>query len=99
MTFSFHPEAQGEFEAAIEYYENCEAGLGYDFFIEVHSTVQNIVNYPAAWPILEGDIRRCLVNRFPFGIIYSIEESDIYILAVMHQRQHPDHWKSRGENA
>lgn len=95
MTFSFHPEAQAEFEAAIEYYENCETGLGYDFFIEAHSTVQNILNYPLAWPILETDMRRCLVNRFPFGIIYSIEKNEIYILAVMHQRQHPDYWKSR----
>ena len=31
MTFSFHPEASAEFQAAIDYYEQCEAGLGYDF--------------------------------------------------------------------
>lgn len=28
MTFEFHPEAEEEFLAAIEYYENCEQGLG-----------------------------------------------------------------------
>jgi len=95
MTFSFHPEAKDEFNEAIEYTEDCEPGLGYDFSIEVHAATQNIVNSPTAWPIVEEDDRRCLVNRFPYGIIYSIERGEIFILAVMHLRRHPDDWKNR----
>ena len=95
MTFSFHPEAKDEFNKDIEYYESCEPGLGYDFSIAVHTAIQNIVNYPTAWPIIEEDIRRCLVSRFPYGIIYSIERGEIFILAVMHLRRHPDYWKNR----
>jgi len=95
MTFAFHPEAETEFNEAIEYYENNEPGLGYDFSMEVHAAIQNIVNYPTAWPILEDNIRRCLVKRFPFGVIYSLEQDEIFILAVMHLRRHPDYWKSR----
>jgi len=95
MTFSFHPEAEAEFIGAIEYYENNERGLGYDFSIEVHAVIQNILKYPTAWPIMEEDIRRCLVNRFPYGIVYSIEGNEIFILAVMHLRRHPDYWKKR----
>jgi len=52
MTFSFHPEAETEFLEAIDYYEDCERGLGYDFLIEVLATIQNIVNYPTAWPTI-----------------------------------------------
>lgn len=95
MTFSFHPEAEKEFLEAIEYYEERELGLGYDFSIEVFSTIQNIVTYPTAWPVIEEDFRRCLVNRFPYGVIYSIEGNEIFILAVMHLRRHPNYWKSR----
>ena len=95
MIFSFHPEAKDEFNEAIGYYEDCEAGLGYEFFIEVLASIQNVVNYPAAWPIMEEDIRRCLVNRFPYGIIYSIERDEILILAVMHLSRHPDYWRNR----
>jgi hypothetical protein len=43
MTFSFHPEAETEFLEAINYYEDSERGLGYDFSIEVFATIQNIV--------------------------------------------------------
>ena len=95
MTFSFHPEAELEFLEAINYYEDRERGLGYDFAIEVFNTIQNIVNYPTAWPIIEQDMRRCLVNRFPYGVIYSVEHDEVFILAVMHLRRHPDYWKKR----
>lgn len=58
MKYAFHPEAKAEFLAAIDYYEVCEPGLGADFAIEVHSTIENLVRFPNAWPILENDIRR-----------------------------------------
>jgi hypothetical protein len=95
MTFSFHPEAELEFQEAIDYYEDCDRGLGYDFSIEVLSTVQNITNYPTAWPVIEEGGRRCLVNRFPYGVVYTIEQDEIFILAVMHLHRHPDYWKNR----
>jgi hypothetical protein len=39
MNYSFHPQAQVEFEQAIEYYEDCQDGLGYEFAIEIHDTI------------------------------------------------------------
>ena len=55
MKFLFHPEAETEFAQAIEYYEEKEEGLGYDFAVEVYSTIERILAYPKAWPILEGE--------------------------------------------
>ncbi len=65
MTFDFHPEAETEFLEAIAYYESRAPGLGQDFSLEFYSTVQNILSYSHAWPIVEDDIRRCLTSRFP----------------------------------
>lgn len=93
--FDFHPEAETELLEAIEYYESCSPGLGEDFFLEVNSTIRNILSYTYAWPIVEDDVRRCLTNRFPYGVLYSVESDRIYILAVMHLHRHPDYWKSR----
>ena len=95
MNFAFHPEAETEFLEAVNYYEDRERGLGYDFAIEVLATIQNIAIYPTAWPFIEEGVRRCLVHRFPFGVIYSIEQEEILVLAVMHLRRHPDYWKER----
>jgi hypothetical protein len=64
MKYAFHPEAEAEFFDAIGYYEECEPGLGYDFAIELHSTIQTILSFPRAWTILKDDIRRCQTRRF-----------------------------------
>lgn len=95
MKFIFHPEAEDEFFAAIEYYESVEAGLGSDFSLEVLKTIQNVVEYPLAWPVMVYDIRRCLTNRFPFGVIYRIEGEQVQVLAVMHLRREPGYWQER----
>lgn len=70
MIYLFHPDAEEEFNQAIEYYEEIETGLGYDFAIEVYSTIQRSIAYPKAWSILSGDIRRSwLVD---FRMVYCI---------------------------
>ena len=95
MRYAFHPEAEAEFVQAIEYYEECEANLGYDFAVEVYSTIERIMAYPKAWPIIEEDIRRSLVRRFPYGILYAEEDEELFIVAVMHLHRDPDYWKHR----
>lgn len=95
MSFSFHPEAEEEFNIAIEYYEDIEPGLGYDFSLEVYSTIQRSIEFPKAWAVLEGEIRRSLVRRFPYGVLYSEEQDEIIIVAVMNLHRNPDYWKHR----
>jgi plasmid stabilization system protein ParE len=95
MNFSFHPEASAEFQGAVDYYEERQPGLGLDLALEVQTAIRNIVAFPQAWPAIEGEIRRCLVNRFPFGILYTLEPEEIWILAVMHLHREPDYWKPR----
>ena len=46
MNFSFHPEAEEEFNKAIDYYEDIEPGLGYDFALEVYTAIQRAVKFP-----------------------------------------------------
>jgi hypothetical protein len=95
MNFFFHPEAEEEFNQAIDYYEEIEPGLGYDFALEVYASIHRSVEYPKAWSHLEGDIRRSLVRRFPYGILYSEEPDGIAVVAVMNLHRNPGYWKKR----
>ena len=95
MKFSFHPEADEEFIEAIAYYEGCEIGLGLDFSREVHASIENALDYPTMWPEIDDQVRRCLVHRFPYGVVYSAEPHGIFILAVMHLHRVPDYWRHR----
>lgn len=95
MNFEFHPAAEIEFNKAIDYYTEIEEVLSYDFAIEVYAAIQRSLSYPKAWPIIDGNIRRSLVKRFPYGVLYSEESNGIYILAIMNLHRHPDYWKHR----
>jgi hypothetical protein len=95
MKYSFHPSAKSEFNESIDYYSDCKAGLGSEFMKEVYSTIQCILEFPYAWPSLSVNTRRCLTNRFPFGIIYQILENEILIISVMQLNRKPDYWKDR----
>lgn len=95
MSFVFHPAAEAEFNKAIEYYEEIESGLGQDLAVEVYAAIQLALAYPKAWPVLDGEVRRTLVRRFPYGVLYSEEAQRIFILAVMNLHRDPEYWKSR----
>jgi len=95
MNVRFHPEVDQEFIEAIAYYEECETGLGIDFLQEVYACIKKAATYPNLWPTIESEVHRCLVHRFPYGVLYSVEEDEIYILAIMHLHRDPNYWKSR----
>ena len=96
MNLSFHPDAKTEFLAAIDWYEECSTGLGADFAGEIHAAIQRATAMPLAWPCVEGDIRRVIAHRFPYGVLYASRGQTLYVLAVMHLRRHPDYWRERG---
>ena len=95
MNFSFHPDAETEFLGAIDWYEERSPGLGADFAAEIHAAIQRAASMPLAWPQMEGDIRRVIARRFPYGVLYAPRGQAIYVLAVMHLRRHPDYWRER----
>lgn len=95
MKISFHPDAKGEFFEAIAYYEECQEGLGLEFAREIYSAVQRVIHFPVAWAKVSKNTRRCLVNRFPYGVIYQIGKEEINIIAVMPLNKKPGYWKKR----
>jgi len=97
MQVLFHPDAQDELNRAISHYEGNELGLGYQFAVEIVAAVERIRTNPVLWPILDHQVRRCLVHRFPYGVIYSVDEqrSRVLILAVMHLHRQPGYWSER----
>ncbi len=75
MNFRFHPDAEMELNQAIEYYSSIETALGYDFATEIYAAIKRAEQYPEAWTMLDGEVRRSLAHRFPYGVLYSKEES------------------------
>jgi hypothetical protein len=95
MTFGFHPAASRELDEAVAHYEDREPGLGLEFSEEVWATIVRITHYPDAWTPLSRRTRRCLLNRFPYGIIYQVKAGVLRIIAVAHLNRRPEYWTDR----
>ncbi len=95
MKFFFHPHAYAELDEAIRYYEECQIGLGLDLAEEVYAAIQRASEYPNAWAVMSKNTRRCLVNRFPFGVIFQFMPGMLRIIALAHLHRRPDYWVTR----
>ena len=95
MRISFLEPAQLELDEAVNYYNYEEAGLGEVFLSEILKTFDRIGKFPDAWQPLSRQTRRCQTRRFPFGVIYKIEEENILIVAIAHLHRNPEYWKDR----
>ncbi|MDP3091986.1 MAG: type II toxin-antitoxin system RelE/ParE family toxin [Nitrospira sp.] len=97
MRVRLDPAAKSEIRQAALFYEDCREGLGREFLDSVESAFEQIHRHPAVWRILKGRFRRYLLQRFPYGVIYAVDEDVIYIAAVMHLKRKPGYWVSRGK--
>ena len=95
MRFIFHQEALLEYEKAAVYYSKISKELSISFIETIESGLKEILEYPEGRQIIEEDIRRYLIKRFPFGIYYTIESDYIQIIAIMHMKRKPGYWKDR----
>ncbi len=95
MNYSFHPFAKAELNEATDYYEACRPGLGAEFVREVYSAIQRIILFPKAWSKISKNTRRCLANRFPYGIIYQIVKDEILIIAINQLNRKPRDFRNR----
>jgi plasmid stabilization system protein ParE len=87
--------AEQEMYHAARYYELQACRLGQDFLDKVVLAIQELLQAPERWPLVQDDIRRRLIGRFPYSLFYRIDPEEIVILAVMHQKRHPSYWLPR----
>ncbi|MFC0350494.1 type II toxin-antitoxin system RelE/ParE family toxin [Undibacterium danionis] len=89
MQVKFHTEAEAELTEAALYYEDKVAGLGKSFVADIQNAVTFIRLHPDTPPRLGQLLRKFVVKRFPYSIIYQHDEHGIFILAVAHNKRRP----------
>lgn len=85
--------AEAELAEAVDYYNSQCPGLGYEFAVEVQRTFERIRNHPTAWPVFSSRSRRCLTDRFHFGVLYQLRGDSILVGAIMHLKRNPQRWQ------
>ena len=91
----FDADARAEFHTAISYYEECQAGLGRRFRDAVELETSRIRAMPLRFRILHAPFRRCLVPKFPYSIVFTVEPEFILVVALAHAKRKPGYWLDR----
>jgi len=92
---SFHPLAERELNDAARYYDIESPGLGSAFLDAVQQTYLSILDHPQSGTVVVGVVRRRLIRRFPYALLYSCESGSIRVLAVMSLNRRPMYWVVR----
>jgi plasmid stabilization system protein ParE len=96
----YHPAARDELRAAIRYAEADHPGRGVRLEAAVNHVLLRLGRFPRSaprWPQLQGpfEIRRALVKRHPYLVVYALLPAQLVIIAVAHTSRRPGYWRQR----
>jgi plasmid stabilization system protein ParE len=95
LAIAFRAAAQADIQAAVDWYEDRQAGLARRFLAEVDRCLELAAEHPLRFAIKHRDIRCAPVRRFPYLIYFVAEQKRIVVLAVFHVRRDPIVWQVR----
>lgn len=95
MRIEFHPGARSGLNETAAFYEDRALHLGEEFLAEVQAAAERLVAHPDIGFPVTVRLRRYLIERFPYSLLYHQTEDGIFVLAVMHHRRQPGYWKDR----
>jgi len=77
------------------WYEERAKGLGEGFTRSIDAAAAGILRFPQAFPQVHGEVRKAVLRRFPYSLLFLIDGEDIVVLGCFHQRQDPRTWTDR----
>lgn len=95
MRAVFRPEARLEVIEAQAWYEMRAVGLGAEFARSVDAAVARALRTPLAYATIDDVFRHALLRRFPYSIIYHIDEQELVVVSCFHHRRRPESWQSK----
>jgi plasmid stabilization system protein ParE len=92
---SFTQAARWELIDAQEWYERELPGLGSRFRSEIDPVVERMTANPLQFPLLFQNIRRALIRRFPYMLLFTIDGDALTVMACFHASRDPCRWQER----
>jgi plasmid stabilization system protein ParE len=75
---------ESELLEAVAWYAEQSIAAANHFVDEVEQAIKQIQSHPERWPLLGRGIRKYLLNRFPYLIVYRVDRDCILIVAISH---------------
>ncbi len=90
-----HPPAREEILHVLTFYREQQPGLEIRFMDALEDVLLRVRKHPGIYRMVESDVRKCRLPRFPYGIIFRERGDFVEVIALMHLRKSPGYWKSR----
>ena len=90
------PAAEIEIADAAVWYENQQPQLGDRFLTAVGEAASTAASSPDMYARVRGELRRVLVHRFPYALIFRESVNELLVVACYHLHRDPSVWESRG---
>ena len=87
--------SEEEMTEASLFYDASSSGLGNDFLDDVQQAIDRLCEYPLVGEAVAPGLRRMLLHRFPFSVVYAAETDLILVIAIAHHGRQPGYWQSR----
>ena len=81
--------AEADIAQAFDWYEGKKEHLGFEFIDQVERAIRSISEHPLSHRKIIEDVRRCNVERFPYGLWYRVEEDGSIVIACLHHKRSP----------
>ncbi|HEX3672706.1 MAG TPA: type II toxin-antitoxin system RelE/ParE family toxin [Rhizomicrobium sp.] len=91
----YFAEAADELAEAADWYQAQETGLSAKFMQAYQSTLEAIERFPFSFPVVRKTVRRAVMQRYPYGVMYLVTDAHIVIVACFHSSRDPAIWQSR----
>lgn len=91
----FRPEVRQELKEAYNWYESQKLGLGNEFIDSTDEMLNRICLMPESYAVVYRDIRRAVMQRFPYAVYYRVVSNRVIITAIFHSRRDPKSWQAR----
>jgi plasmid stabilization system protein ParE len=93
--FIVRPLAEADLEQAANWYDEEQAGLGSRFLTDVDQVFGRIRTMPLQFPVVSDNIRRALLQTFPYAVYFRETNEALLVVAVLHLRRRPGLWRVR----
>jgi len=91
----FTKEALFDIEDIVLWYEDQRVGLSYDFELCLEAGIDTVLRNPEAFQKKYKNIKVRFLLRFPYGIHYRFQKSEITVIGVFHTSRSPKSWSKR----
>ncbi len=91
----FFEEAASEIEHERGWYRDKSDVAEAGFLRELEHALEAVAERPGSWPRYLAGTRRYVFPKFPFSLVYFVEDGVVFVVSLAAEHRRPGYWRER----